>query len=53
MAIELLHCLQVFQWIKPKQTIFMFEKVGNVRASECCMLNFSFGSFEEASLIQS
>ena len=33
--------------------IFMFEKVGDVKASEFSLLNFSRGSFEEISLIQS
>ena len=32
--------------------VFMFEKVGDVRASECYLLNFSLGSLEEMSLIQ-
>ena len=50
MAIEFLHCLEVFQWIKWKQMAFTFEKIG---ASKSYLLNFSPGSFEEIFLNQS
>ena len=33
--------------------VFMFEKVGDVRTSESCLLNFSRRNFEETSIIQS
>ena len=33
--------------------VFMFEKVGDVRAPESYLLNFCCESFEEISLIQS
>ena len=52
MAIEFLHCLKVFQWITSKQIVLMFEKVGDARASESSLLNFSRGSFEGIALIQ-
>ena len=53
MAIGFLHCLQVFQWIKLKQLVFMFEKVVDVRALESHLLNFSPGCVKDISLIQS
>ena len=53
MTIGFFHCLKVFQWTKSKQMAFMFEKVGDVRTSESYLLNISFGSYEEISLIYS
>ena len=53
MAIRLLHCLKVFQWMQSKRIFFMFKKVEGIRTLECYLFNFTPGSFEEISVLQS